>query len=104
MLAAFDAEQRALHPTEVGRVAGMHFMTAERLLRSCDELFMKLPRSADGVTRYHLRPTVRALDDDGRRALLARLVLGETILLYTSLFAGLSVLVLGVIAVVIWVV
>lgn len=99
----FDAERRALHPTEVGRATGIHFMTAERILRSCDELFMKLPRSADGVTRFHLNPTARALDEAGRAALLQRLVLTETIFLYAGLFASLSVLCLGIIAIVIWV-
>lgn len=102
ILELFDREGRALHPTEIGRATGLHFMTASRILESCDECFMRLPRSPDGAQRYHLRPTVRAMTPEQRAALLDRLVLGERLVAWAALFAGLSVAVLGLIGIVIW--
>lgn len=78
-----ESEKRRLHPTEVAREAGMQMGSAVRLMDQIHEIFLKLPRGADGLTYYALRPSVSAQPPDDVIRMVNRKAMRETILFYS---------------------
>lgn len=78
-----ESEKRRLHPMEVAREAGMQMGSAVRLMDQIHEIFLKLPRGADGLTYYALRPSVSAQSPDDVIRMVNRKAMRETILFYS---------------------
>lgn len=55
-----DHPEQALHPTQIARYTGMSFSEVNRRLEATPELFVKLPRRPDGITRYRLASSMAA--------------------------------------------
>ena len=60
-----DEPNKGLSPAHLGRQAGIPLYDAARMLDQTPELFVKLPRRGDGVTRYRLASSVVARGEDG---------------------------------------
>lgn len=63
---------RGLAPAHLGREAGLPIYETARLLDQTPELFVKLPRRGDGVTRYRLASAAAARGEDGIAELVRR--------------------------------
>ena len=73
---------RGLSPSQLGREAGMPIYDAARLLDQTPELFVKLPRRGDGVTRYRLASAAAVQGQDGIAELVRRHTRRENLLFY----------------------
>lgn len=49
-----------LHPTQIARATGLSFAEVDARLQATPELFVKLPRRPDGITRYRLTSSTAA--------------------------------------------
>jgi hypothetical protein len=56
---------KGLHPTQIARYTGISFSEVSARLQATPELFVKLPRRGDGITRYRLTSstTVRSPEE-----------------------------------------
>ena len=63
---------KGLSPAHLGRETGIALYDAARLLEQTPELFVKLPRRGDGITRYRLASSVAARGEAGIVALVRR--------------------------------
>lgn len=59
-----DHPEQALHPTQIARHTGLSFTEVNARLQATPELFVKLPRRPDGVTRYRLTSATSARAPD----------------------------------------
>lgn len=59
-----DHPEQALHPTQIARHTGLSFTEVNERLQSTPELFVKLPRRPDGLTRYRLTSATSARTAD----------------------------------------
>lgn len=73
---------KALHPTQIARLTGQSFANVNARLETTPELFVKLPRRPDGITRYRLTSTVSAKSTEEVEALVKRAARKESMLLY----------------------
>ena len=91
---------RGLAPSHIAKAAGLPIYDVVRLLDQTPELFFKVPRRSDGITRYGLASRVAAQDDEAVAALIARHERRETWFLYLFVAGGilLAVVVLMLIA------
>ncbi|MFW6093498.1 MAG: hypothetical protein ACODAC_05935 [Pseudomonadota bacterium] len=55
-----DHRDQALHPAQVARYTGLPFSEVNARLEATPELFVKLPRRPDGLTRYRLTTATAA--------------------------------------------
>ncbi|MEM1229703.1 MAG: hypothetical protein AAGI15_04140 [Pseudomonadota bacterium] len=71
MYAAFrQAEAKAMHPTQIAKVTGITLAEVSRRLDATPELFVKLPRRPDGITRYRLTSATSARSEEEVVALI----------------------------------
>ena len=75
-----EAEQKALHPTQIARITGISFAEVARRLDATPELFVKLPRR-DGITRYAITTTASTRTPEETEALLRKYAKRESYLL-----------------------
>ena len=73
---------KGLSPAHVGREAGIALYDAAQMLDQTPELFVKLPRRGDGITRYRLASSVAARGKDGIAQLVRRHVRRENLVFY----------------------
>jgi len=78
-----DHPGAGLHPTQIARHTGIRFAEVNTRLEATPELFVKLPKRSDGVTRYRLVSAMAAQSPEAVEAYLARAARRETFLLYT---------------------
>ncbi|MDA1074039.1 MAG: hypothetical protein O3A63_04655 [Proteobacteria bacterium] len=71
-----------LHPTQIARLTGISFAEVVRRLDATPELFVKLPRRPDGITRYRLTSTTAARSDEDIEKFLVNSARRESFLLY----------------------
>ncbi len=79
-----DHPNQALHPNQVARHArlGLHEVNAR--LQQTPELFVKLPRRPDGLTRYRLTSRTSTLSAEEVEALVVSGARRESWLLYAT--------------------
>jgi hypothetical protein len=83
-----DEPNRGLAPTHIARQAGLPLYDVARLLSRTPELFVKLPRRGDGITRYRLASSVAAQDEAAIAALVHRHARRENWVYYLLLSMG----------------
>ena len=71
-----------LHPTQIARYTGIGFQEVSARLEATPELFVKLPRRTDGITRYRLTSTTAARSREEVERLLIRAARRESLILY----------------------
>ena len=59
-----DNEGKALHPTQIARQTGIGFSEVNARLESTPELFVRLPKRPDGITRYRLTSATAAKEPE----------------------------------------
>ena len=74
-----------LHPTQLSRHTGIGFAEVTRCLDSTPELFVRLPKRPDGITRYRLTSAMAAQGDEEVARYLARAARRENLILYALL-------------------
>lgn len=77
-----DEPGKGLSPAHLGREAGIALYDAAQMLDQTPELFVKLPRRGDGITRYRLASSVAARGKDGIAQLVRRHVRRENLVFY----------------------
>lgn len=92
-----EQEHKALHPTQLARLTGISFSEVNRRLEATPELFVKLPRRPDGITRYRLTSSATAQSAEAIEKLIQRGARRESLVLYA---VGCMLLLTGVIALV----
>ena len=93
-----DAENKALHPTQIAKRTGISFAEVARRLDATPELFVRLPRR-DGVTRYRITTSAATRTPEETEALLTKYARRESYLLYafgTMVLAMLVIVVLTI--------
>jgi len=88
---------KALHPTQISRQSGLSLAEVQARLNATPELFVKLPRRADGTTRYRVTSAMTALGEEGVDAFLIGAARKESLLLYafgTMVFLTLLIVVI----------
>ena len=88
-----------LHPTQIARLTGISFAEVVRRLEATPELFVKLPRRPDGITRYRLTSTTAAKSAADVEKFLVNSARRESFLLYAFGIMMLCVFVIVVIIV-----
>ncbi len=79
-----DNPGTALHPTQIARQTGVGFVEVNARLQATPELFVKLPKRPDGVTRYRLTSAMSARDPEDVKRFLSRAARKESLLLYAA--------------------
>ncbi len=97
-LCFLDQAPAALHPAQIAKLTGIPFITVNTHLESLPELFVKLPRRSDGLTRYRLTSAATAQSPEEVEKMLVSGARRESLLLWTF---GLMILCLFVIVFVI---
>ena len=82
-LCFLDEKDRALHPAQVAKLTGITFADVAALLADTPELFVRLPKRPDGLTRYRLTSACSARSPEEVEALLKQGARRESLLLYT---------------------
>ena len=77
-----DNEGKALHPTQIARQTGIGFIEVSARLEATPELFVRLPKRPDGITRYRLTSATAAKQPDEINQFLSREARKEGLLLY----------------------
>lgn len=71
-----------LHPTQISRQTGIGFAEVNARLEATPELFVKLPRRPDGITRYRLTSATTVQSDEEIMEFLAGAARKESLLVY----------------------
>lgn len=77
-----ENDHRALHPTQIAKRTGMSMAEVSRRLEATPELFVKLPRRPDGITRYRLTSAMATQTEEQLEAFVAGGARRESLLLY----------------------
>lgn len=77
-----DHPGTGLHPTQIARRTGLGFIEVSERLERTPELFVKLPRRPDGITRYRLTSAVTAMSREDVEKLLVGSARRESLVLY----------------------
>lgn len=77
-----DDPGRGLHPTQIARHTGLGFAEVHERLEATPELFVRLPRRRDGITRYRLTSSTTARSPEDVERFVAAAARKETLLLY----------------------
>lgn len=77
-----DHPNQGLHPTQIARHTGLSFAEVNNRLNATPELFVKLPRRKDGITRYRLTSSTAARSPEEVEQFLLRQARRESLLLY----------------------
>ena len=86
-----------LHPMQVARYTGIGFQEVSTRLEVTPELFVKLPKRADGITRYRLTSATAARSRQDVERLLISAARRESFILYAfgaMIFATLLIVVI----------
>ena len=78
-----ETPDTGLHPSQIARSARMSILDVDERLRRTPELFVKIPKRKDGITRYRLTSAVAGLSEDEVKIMLNGLARRETLILYT---------------------
>lgn len=89
-----DNPGTGLHPSTIARKAGMSIVDVDDRLRRTPELFVRLPKRKDGITRYRLTSAVTVMSEPEVRALIESHARRETLLLWA--FTAGTILVLAI--------
>ena len=73
---------KGLHPTQIARYTGMGFAEVNVRLTATPELFVKLPRRPDGITRYRLTSSTTAKSAEEVEKFLIGAARRESLVLY----------------------
>lgn len=71
-----------LHPTQIARHTGIGFAEVSTRLEATPELFVKLPRRPDGITRYRLTTSTAARTPEDVEQFLRKSARRESMILY----------------------
>lgn len=95
-----DHPSKAMHPIEIARHTGIGFAEVNARLTSTPELFVKLPRRPDGLTRYRLTSTAAARTPEDIEKFLIKAARKESFLLYAfgTMLLFILLIVLAIIA------
>ena len=88
-----------LHPTQIARHTGIGFAEVNARLQATPELFVKLPKRAEGVTRYRLTSAITAQSPQQVERFLIVAARKESMILYA--FGTMIVLIFLIVAVLI---
>ena len=77
-----DHPGKAMHPTEIARHTGIGFAEVNARLEATPELFVKLPRRPDGITRYRLTSSTAARTPEEVEKFLISASRRESLVLY----------------------
>lgn len=77
-----DHPSVGLHPTQIARHTGIGFQEVSARLDATPELFVKLPRRPDGITRYRLTSATAARSREDVEKLLIGSARKESLILY----------------------
>lgn len=80
-----DNPGTGLHPATIARKAGMSIVDTDERLRRTPEMFVKLPKRTDGVTRYRLTSAFTAMSEDEAKARITDLARRESLVLYSAM-------------------
>lgn len=86
-----DDPGRGLSAPHIGRATGIGLYETARMLNDTPELFVKLPRRADGITRYRLASSVAARGRDGIADFIAGNARRESWIFYLLMTSALLV-------------
>ena len=86
-----------LHPTQIARHTGIGFAEVNARLQATPEMFVKLPKRPDGITRYRLTSTTTAMSREDVEKLLIRSARKESLILYA--FTSMVLLILLIVAI-----
>lgn len=96
-----NSEKLALHPDQISRQLGFSLQESHRILDSTPELFVRLPRGPDRITKYALAPSFASLTPEQGTVFIAQQARKESLIFWSImliyLVAGLALLT-GVIA------
>jgi len=79
-----DNPGKGLHPTQVARQTGLGFAEVNARLEATPELFVRLPKRPDGITRYRLTSATAAQEPEQIELFLSRSARNEGLLLYAT--------------------
>lgn len=85
-------DHKALHPTQLARLTGHSFAEVNARLNATPELFVKLPRRPDGITRYRVTSSMSARPPEDVEAFIKKAARRESWLLYAGGFMFLCLL------------
>jgi hypothetical protein len=83
-LSFMDKGGTPMHPMEVARMANMSLAEAARRLEDTPEVFIRLPKRPDGLTRYRLTTQLAGRSPEQVEAMLKSLARRESMLLYVG--------------------
>jgi len=92
-----DHPRQALHPTQISRHTGLGFAEVNSRLEATPELFVKLPKRKDGITRYRLTSAITAQSPEEVERIIQRNARSESTTLWTIGIVVLSVLTMALI-------
>ena len=73
-----------LHPTQIARQTGLGFGEVNIRLQATPELFVRLPKRPDGITRYRLTTSSSVQNPEDIERFLSRAARKESLLLYAT--------------------
>jgi hypothetical protein len=97
-----EHSDQALHPAQIARETGLSLQEVTRRLDGTPELFVRLPKRPDGLTRYRLTTAARAKSPDEVEALVAAGARTESLSLYAMVAIVLCLAVLAVLMALPW--
>ncbi len=77
-----DNPGKGLHPTQIARQTGLGFGEVHARLEATPELFVKLPKRPDGITRYRLTSATTAQTPEDIEKFLIKAARKESMLFY----------------------
>ncbi len=94
-----DHPGKGLHPTQIARHTGMGLAEANTRLQATPELFVKLPKRPDGITRYRLTSAITAQSAEEVEKFLIRSARKESLIFYA--FGSMVLLILLIVVILI---
>ena len=91
------APRQALHPIQVSRKTGLSLSSVNERLEHTPELFVKIPKRSDGLTRYRLTSPVQAQSEAQVEAHVQRTVRTEQLTLYTVFLMVISMIAVAIV-------
>ena len=95
-----DHPGKAMHPIEIARHTGVGFAEVNARLETTPEMFVKLPRRPDGITRYRLTSSMAARTPEEVEKYLVGAARRESLVLYAfgAMIICLMLIVLAIVA------
>ncbi len=86
-----------LHPIQISKYTGLSFPEVILRLDNTNELFVRLPKRKDGITRYRLTSSTAAQSKEAVEKMIQSAAKRETVTLYSLALIILSVFTMGLI-------